>query len=57
VKNAVFWDLTQCGSFKNRRDSVRREELCNILIEFGEPINFFRLIEMCLNEIYFEVRK
>jgi hypothetical protein len=31
-------------------DSVRREVLYNILIEFGIPMNLVRLIKMCLNE-------
>jgi hypothetical protein len=32
--------------------SVRREVLCNILIEFGVPMKLARLIKMCLNETY-----
>jgi hypothetical protein len=35
---------------------VRREVLYNILIEFGIPMNLVRLIEMCLNETYSEIR-
>jgi hypothetical protein len=35
--------------FKNAYDSVRREALCSILIEFGVPI------KMCLNETYSKV--
>jgi hypothetical protein len=31
-------------------DSVRREVLHNILIEFAVLVKLFRLIEMCLNE-------
>jgi hypothetical protein len=38
--------------FKKTFDSVRREVLYNILIEFGAPMNLVRLIKMCLNEIY-----
>jgi hypothetical protein len=36
-------------------DSVRREVLYNILIDFGVSIKLIRLIEMCLNETYSEV--
>jgi hypothetical protein len=35
--------------FKKAYDSVRGE-LCNILIEFGVPMQLVRLIKMCLNE-------
>ena len=34
--------------FKKAYDSVRREVLCNILIEFPIPIKLVTLIEMCL---------
>jgi len=36
--------------FKKAYDSVRREVLYNILIEFGIPKNLVRLIKMCLSE-------
>ena len=42
--------------FKKAYDSVRREVLCNILIEFGIPVKLVRLIKMCLNETYCRVR-
>jgi len=35
--------------FKKAYDSVRREFLCNILIEFSIPMKLVRLIKMCLN--------
>jgi hypothetical protein len=36
-------------------DSVRREVLYNILMEFGVPMKLIRQIKMCLNEIYSKV--
>jgi hypothetical protein len=38
--------------FKKAYDSVGREVLCNILIEFGIPRKLVWLIQMCLNETY-----
>jgi hypothetical protein len=40
--------------FKKAYDSVRREVLYNILIEFGVPMKLIRL--MCLCETYSDVR-
>jgi hypothetical protein len=42
--------------FKKAYDSVRREVLYNILIEFGIPVELVRLIKMCLNETHNRVR-
>jgi hypothetical protein len=42
--------------FKTSYDSVRREVLCNILIEFGKPMKLVRLVKMCLNETYSRIR-
>jgi hypothetical protein len=41
--------------FKKACDSVKREVLYNILLEFGIPKNLVRLIKMCLNETYSKV--
>jgi hypothetical protein len=39
-------------NFKKAYDSVRREVLYSVLIEFGVPMKLVRLIEMFLNETY-----
>jgi hypothetical protein len=49
------WEYTETVhqlfiDFKKAYDSVRREVLLNILIEFGIPMKLVRLIKMCLNE-------
>jgi hypothetical protein len=42
--------------FKKAHNSVRREVLYNILIEFGIPRKLVRLIKICLSETYSRVR-
>jgi hypothetical protein len=41
--------------FKKAYDSVRRQVLYNIFIEFGIPLKLVRLIKMCLNKTYSRV--
>jgi hypothetical protein len=49
--------MAHCIScLKKAYDSVRKEVLYNILIEFGIPRKLVGLIEMCLNETYSTVR-
>jgi hypothetical protein len=42
--------------FKKDYDSIKREVLYNILLEFCIPKKLVRLIKICLNKIYREVR-
>jgi hypothetical protein len=51
--------MKQCISsidLKKAYDSVRREVLCNILVEFGTPMRLVWLIKMCLTEMYSRVQ-
>jgi hypothetical protein len=41
--------------FKKAYDSVGREVLYSILIEFWVPMKLPRLVKMCLNEMYSKV--
>jgi hypothetical protein len=43
-------------AFKKAYDSVRKEELYNILIELGISMKLVRLIKMCLNDPYSRIR-
>jgi hypothetical protein len=43
--------------FKKAHDSVRREILYNILIEFGIPRKMVRLIKISLSETYSRIRE
>ena len=43
-------------NFKNVYETVRREVLYKILIEFGIPMKLVRLIKLCLNETYNRVQ-
>jgi hypothetical protein len=43
--------------FKTAYDSVRREVLYNILIEFGIPKKLVRPVKMCSTETYSGVRE
>jgi hypothetical protein len=42
--------------FKKAHDSVKREVLYNIMLEFGVTKKLIRLIKVCLNETYSKVR-
>ena len=55
------WDYNEAVQqlfvhFRKAYDSIRREVLFNIFIEFGIPMKLVRLIKMCLTETYNRVR-
>ena len=41
---------------KNGNDSVRREVLCSVLMEFGILMKLVRIIKICLNKTYSRVQ-
>jgi hypothetical protein len=49
------WEHNEAVHFKKAYDSVKREALYNILIEFGIPKKLVMLIKMCLSETYSRV--
>jgi hypothetical protein len=56
-----MWEYTETVNhlfvdFKKAYDSVRREVLYSILIEFEIPKKLARLVKMCSNETYSKVR-
>jgi hypothetical protein len=56
LRRILFYFCHFYGSGEKAYDSVRREVLYNVLIEFGVPLKLVRLIKMCLNETYDKVR-
>jgi hypothetical protein len=49
--------LIRFFAFIRYYDSVRREILYNILLEFRVPMKLVRLIKVCLNETYSKVHR
>jgi hypothetical protein len=58
LEKKLEYNCSVCQLFidiKKAYDSVRREVLYNILIEFGIPRKLVGLIQMCLNETYRQI--
>jgi len=53
---AGLWWYRLFRDFKKVYNSVSREVLYNILIQFGIPMELVRLIKLCLTETYSRVR-
>jgi hypothetical protein len=54
------WEYNETGHqlfiyFKKAHNSIMKEALYNILLEFGGPMKLVQLIKMCLNETYCKV--
>ena len=61
IKYEKIWEYNEAMhklfvDFKASYDSVRREVLYNILIDFGIPLLLVRLIKICLTETYSRVQ-
>ena len=56
MKIGIKWgNASATYNSKKAYDSFRQEVLCNILIQFGRPMQQLWLIKMCLNKTYSKV--